>query len=348
MTPDLTLTVHDPTTLGLAERLAVARLDVACTAFAYPDEPPKVVMALAEKLLHAGADDASRVVLAHAGGALVGQATVGYSLSQNTDKAFLNVMVYPDARRAGVGRALALRAGEVALELGRTSYTAATSSRGPQGAEFAARLAARPALATTISELRMDALNWKLLRRWVARPDPDAYALRLFSRVPEEELERVAAVFGVMNTAPRGDMDFEDWVTTPAMIRSQQEAWAASGERALLYVVEHLESRQFVGFTDVQWHPQRATLVFQGGTGVRPDHRGRGLGKWLKAAMLLHLPSANSQARRVRTGNADSNAAMLGINCALGFVAVFEQTGWQGDTLALLSAAHEAIAGTNG
>jgi len=35
--------------------------------------------------------------------------------------------------------------------------------------------------------------------------------------------------------------------------------------------------------------PYWPQVIDQGFTGVRTDARGRGLGKWLKAAMLLHV-----------------------------------------------------------
>jgi len=39
----------------------------------------------------------------------------------------------------------------------------------------------------------------------------------------------------------------------------------------------------------MNYAPYKPQFIEQGFTGVRPDARGRGLGKWLKAAMLLHV-----------------------------------------------------------
>jgi len=54
-------------------------------------------------------------------------------------------------------------------------------------------------------------------------------------------------------------------------------------------------------------------------TGVRSDARGRGLGKWLKAAMLLHVHDVYPDLLTVVTGNASSNGPMLAINTKMGF-----------------------------
>ena len=60
-------------------------------------------------------------------------------------------------------------------------------------------------------------------------------------------------------------------------------------------------------------------LLGQGGTAVVPTHRGRGIGKWLKATMLERVLDEWPGATLVRTGNADANAPMLAINTRLGF-----------------------------
>jgi RimJ/RimL family protein N-acetyltransferase len=69
--------------------------------------------------------------------------------------------------------------------------------------------------------------------------------------------------------------------------------------------------------------------VNQGNTGVHPDHRGYGLGLWMKAAMLQRIFDEKPGSRRMRTTNAYSNAPMLAINDALGYRVTATQTAWQ-------------------
>ena len=71
----------------------------------------------------------------------------------------------------------------------------------------------------------------------------------------------------VMNTAPRGDLKFDDWKITPTMVASWQGMTEVSGDNCLLYAAEQLKSGELVGYTEVFWHPERAALVYHTDSG---------------------------------------------------------------------------------
>jgi len=137
--------------------------------------------------------------------------------------------------------------------------------------------------------------------------------------LPEDMLGDFAVQRSTMlNTIPIDDLDIGKIVITPEKVREWQE------KSRLMGVIEHeVLTREpdgrISGMTDVEWAPYLGTLVYQQFTGVLPSARGRGIGKWIKAAMLLHLRELYPDARWIATDNANSNAPMLKINRTMGF-----------------------------
>ena len=71
------------------------------------------------------------------------------------------------------------------------------------------------------------------------------------------------------------------------------------------------------------------SILHQGGTATIPKHRGKGIGKWVKARLAQRVLDELPEARYIRTDNAGTNAAMLAINVAMGFKPVWESVIWQ-------------------
>lgn len=58
-------------------------------------------------------------------------------------------------------------------------------------------------------------------------------------------------------------------------------------------------------------------------------HRGKGIGKWVKARMVERILREMPEARIIRTENPGSNAAMLAINVGMGFRPAWKEVLWQ-------------------
>lgn len=311
------------------QRLAVGTLLAQSYAFAMPEDPPLLPEKEALGLSHLAPDERARHVVVWAGDQALGWGALSYDLKQNLHAAHARLVVHPDHRRQGLGRALGAALEHAARGAGRTLLTFGTTSRAPAGEAYARTLGAEPALPMRQSRLDLRRLDGTLIDAWLLRPQGEPHRLHTWTVIPDEFLDRAADMMMVMNTAPRGDLEVDDWTVTPEMIRAWDTMIEEAGEKRFLMALEDCRSGRLDGYTEVFWSPERAALVYQGATAVRLSARGLGLGKWLKSAMLRHIGLHCPGARWVRTNNANVNEAMLGINVALGFEPWASFTEWQ-------------------
>lgn len=327
--PAVAVTPFDPHTAPPEQLLAVGQLRAEVFAFAYPAEPLLSAGKEALQLTQLTPGERAEHFVVWDGARATGWGSLNYDTEQNTHLAHARVIVHPDRRRQGLGRALAATVEGVARREARRTVTFVTSDRHAGGEPFARLLGAEAALPVRQSRLELAGVDGELLSRWLLRPADDPYVLHTWQTIPDEYLERMADLMMVMNTAPKGELEMDDWRITPEMIRTWEANAAEGGEDHPLMAVEDPRSGQLLGFTDVFWTPERAAIVDQAATAVRPEARGQGLGKWLKAAMLCHVQQHCPGARVIQTNNAEQNAAMLGINVALGFQPWVAITEWQ-------------------
>lgn len=329
MTLTLTVEPFEARTASQEERLAVGELLAAGFIHAFPEDPPLRPEQEAVSLTHLNSTERDAQFVIRDGTQMLAWGRLSWDTEQNLDNAHARLTVHPQARGRGLGTQVARELERVARREARTTVTFGTTDRNPDGEAFARHLGAQPALPMRVSRLDMTALDARQLRAWQTRPDGDEYRLHVWTVVPDEYLERVVDMMMVMNTAPKGDLDMDDWVITPQMVREWEAMIAEAGETRLLMAAEHLPSGRLDGYTEVFWDQHRAPLLYQGATAVRPEARGLGLGKWLKAAMLEHAAQECPGIHWVQTNNANVNAAMLGINVALGFQPWAQFTEWQ-------------------
>lgn len=268
-----------------------------------------------------------------AGDQIVASANVHFlHTGENEHVGQFGVEVEPDYRRRGLGRGLLGRIADETRRRNRRLMITGTNGRVPAGAAFLERMGGERSLENHTNQLALADLDRALVREWIARAPERApgFALGLWEGpYSDEAIVPVAELMEVMNSAPRGSLDVEDFHWTPEQIRQMEQGMFATGtERWTLYAREESTGRM-AGFTEVTWNPNRPELVYQGGTGVFPEFRSRGLGRWLKAAMLEKIVDKRPGVRFVRTGNADTNAPMLKINYELGFKPYLSQCLWQ-------------------
>lgn len=306
----------------------------AMRAESNPEDPPKPLDQLIGFLrsIPAFVDVWAWLGRSASGAVVCGAQAVSLNTGDNPHVLQVNIAVLPEHRRAGLGRDLLSRVAQVAGEKGKLLLIGGTNERVPAGVEFCQRVGAQPGLKGHTNRLVLDDVNIQLVKRWIVDGPARAPGYELIGfdgRCPDDLVEEVVDILGVMNDQPRDDLQMEDRLFNVEQFRETERLTEAQGGEQWRLFARHVETRRLVGLTDVIWNPNRPETVFQGNTGVRPEHRGRALGKWLKAQMLDRILAERAHAKDIRTGNADSNAAMLAINRQLGFRPYIASTTWQ-------------------
>ena len=332
-----TITTHDPREdddATLAEHIAFAN---ALLAEVLPDEEPSVaadyiaqIRAMPERL---------RMWTIRARderGALVGavRTAIDPEHDENPDLLFGSVQVLAGHRRSGLGTELLGRLVEVAEAEGRTRIVGSTNGLRPEGTAFAEAAGAVVKSRAHHNRLLTAKANRAQLASWVrdaATRSSDYELIAWDGPVPEDDLQRWIDLVLVMNTAPRDDLEMNDFTLTPEEVREEERISAAAGIEHWTVVARHRTTGEWAGFHDVSWLPSDPKIVHVGATAVEPRHRGHALGKWLKAAMTLRILDERPDVTDIRTGNADSNDAMLGINRAMGYEPWISTDTWELD-----------------
>jgi len=258
-----------------------------------------------------------------------------------------DVAVLPGARGQGLGWLLLDRCAAIAQQRGLRLVIGRTRDNVPSGAAFCARLGAEQAMVGRENRLDLRAVDRALVDRWLAEGPLRAPGYRLefvAGLTPPHLAEQAAEVANVMNTAPRENLDMGDTPITAALLREYEAADAAAGVEHWAYYAVQEATGRFVGVTDIHLRSGTPDRVQVGATAVDPAHRGRSLGKWLKAAMTRQILGERPEVRWVITHNAGSNDAMLAINDQLGFRTTAVHTAWQLATDRLCALTRENLA----
>jgi GNAT superfamily N-acetyltransferase len=302
-----------------------------------PDDPPipleemvqgfKNFPAYIDHSLWTAWDADDRAIVAHGG--------VWLPLEDNLHMVHFNIEVLPEFRRQGLARRLLSRVVGLARKEKRRLMMCSTNDRIPAGAAFMTRIGAQQGLMEKTNQLVIDEVNRDLPRQWQERASERATGFEVGlweGEYPDADIDAIVELWGLLNDMPFGDLDFGDFQITAEQLRQDEQSIFSRGyERWTLYVREK-PTGEFAGYTEVLWNPNRPEIVDQLMTGVFPKHRNRGLGRWLKAAMLDKILEERPQAKYVRTENADINAPMLKINTELGFKPYFSVCVWQVET----------------
>lgn len=268
-----------------------------------------------------------------ADGEIVATAVTQYDVEENLENGMGRIAVHPGHRGRGHARLLATPMFDHLEEAGRTRFETWITKDAP-----AEKLAEKVGLKSVLSERRsrlvMADVDMGLMRSWIDRASERAADYELIymeAPFPEQNLERFCEMMLIMNTAPLEDYEMEEEHISPETWRDI-EANVLRGQNSIHNLTAvHTPTGDFVGYTQIKTQGLQPDLAWQWDTGVHPEHRNRGLGRWLKAAMIEMIATEHPEVERIDTENAGSNEPMLNINYAMGFKPVHDANAWQGD-----------------
>ena len=308
--------------------LALHELESASCPVDRPHVPPPTLAETTVEWTRAYPDSVLLSLLARVEGRLAGYAWLNLPVADNTANAFVDIVTHPDLRRRGVGRALTAATMQTLRAHGRTVAIGSVRSDGP-GVPFAAALGAQEQATRLRNILYLDTLDTGAVDGLLAEATTRAVGyeiVRITGPVPTGYLDAVAAMYEVMNDAPVESAALQDEKWTPGRVAGLDGWLAARGDQVYTILATCGEGGQPAGMTRIAVRAA-GDLAVQLDTAVATAHRGRRLGMLMKASMLRWLMAAQPQVRRITTFNAASNAHMIAVNEALGFVPVERWTG---------------------
>lgn len=278
--------------------------------------------------------------VAREGAVVVGKLDLSWNALM-PELAVFNVYVSPEARRAGIARALVAEALRAAEREGVQRVE--SSMMQPESWRLCERFGGQCARGGALLTLRLANTNWSLVDAWCAdgpKRSPDA-RLEELEQLPSALIDSFIALHNqAWSDQPHAAHAGEP--LTLAQRREQERSYQRLGWRWITLVAREADG-VLVGLTDVLYDPAQREIVRQNFTGVLPSHRGRGLAKWLKASMLHLVRHRFPAALELTTSNSNVNGPMLAINRRLGFGSPIQHRTYRFE-LAQLRAAVEAPA----
>lgn len=262
---------------------------------------------------------------AYAGDELVGICSLQLDDLDNTHLAFVQPAVHPDRRGRGAGTALLAAAEERVRADGRTTILSEVYTP-PDAEEHPALRFARDrgyAVAGTeevkVADLPATEHTWPGLADHAAERAAGYELVTWREHAPEEHLEEIARLYTrFLGEIPLGDLDLQPQVWSAQRIRESEQRWLAIGKHQVL-VAALAPDGTLAGYSNLfvtEGRPERAGID---STLVLPEHRGHRLGLALKVRLHQETRAHHPGVRRIATGNAHVNSAMIAVNEALGY-----------------------------
>ena len=242
------------------------------------------------------------------------------------NSADFNIIVKEDERRKGIGNSMLSQIVAKSESLNRPILQNVINHK--SGKAFCDHFECVVASERSINRLYLEDVNWKRMREWVELGKIKAHNVKIetFEDVPKADLDEFCMVYTLTeNQAPDYETgDYQALKITPESRRHDEKMYSEKGYVWTTKIAKE-ENGSISGLTEIFYNPDIPNMVEQELTGVLPEYRERGLGKWLKAAMAFYVKTQYHSISFIQTGNAKNNEVMNVINKRMGFKPVCEQ-----------------------
>ncbi|MBE1535953.1 GNAT family N-acetyltransferase [Actinomadura algeriensis] len=249
----------------------------------------------------------------------------------------IDIRVRPEHRRRGLGRRLLAAAAGGLRADGRGSVIAQVLA-GTPAVPFLESHGFECVLTLRGMVLDLEEVPAERVDRLVDAGPAGYRLVRWRGVVPDGR----AAALARAKTAMADLAEYEGAPWDAARVREMAELVAKRGDD--LYTVAAVTGdpgrdggEAIAGFTEMVVPSGAAGRAAQYDTAVVPEHRGRRIGIWVKAAMLRWLAAERPEVREIETDNAGDNSHMIAVNEELGFRVERESMEYQAAAAALPS-----------
>ena len=260
--------------------------------------------------------------VAEANGRVLGFGETRYSEDgTNPDRLLVILRVDPEHRRLGIGTSMLARAVATAEDLGRDILQGWVFDSAPAGGEFARTVGAEEKLHHHENVLEVRNLDVDLMQSWIERGRRKAigYTVEVYDDAwPDGINEGMAHLYYVLERDMPLSEGQEPREWTGELV-AQMHAHFLQEAQSVTAVAFAEETGEPVGMSQMIRRNSDPSIWVVTTTMVDPPHRGKSIGKWVKAACNLAALERWPEGVYQETGNAFTNDAMLAINDAMGF-----------------------------
>jgi len=322
---------------GLVPTAALNRFSNRLQRERFPSDPPQPPSLTATRRDSDAASDAISVLLVDEGGADAEVAAVGEAeIVSDGSGAFarVSIQVDPGLRQNGLGRAVATALWERVRATDASCVVATTYSGCPAGRLWSALEGGELLDADVTLDLRLDQLDAEGLTGELSTClalTPRVVVSTYASPLPESLIAGIAQLRSAYHEAPRLHQGLPLRREGPNEFRMRDSSYRRGGQERLAAIAHDDEGTLLAysaGERDARW----PAVASHGLTAVRTSHRGLGLARIVKLALILRMLREWPDTVRLRTTNGVTNRRIGNLNSHLGLHAVETTQTWRLDT----------------